>query len=345
MNAVDEHRGVDVIADTLGRSYIVHGLNVRVVGDVLLGLDPVPDSDPDVTVYASARPGWHDEPLDPARLLHTSDPADPDATVRDAGWVTNRRGVRIRYAEGATFWISAGFDEISFVYDAPLNDADGVHFLLEPVLAFVLRRRGTLVLHASAVELAGRAVVFCGPSGAGKSTVAAVCISGGATLLSDDVVAVAERGPARTADWVAHRGTASLRLWDDVAGVLLSDLESAPRFSATWSKRVVDPVRLGAIIAPAEVPLALVCIMGPPLDTPGHDVERLSGIAAVRALLPNTAASFLHDAESRAAELDQLTSLVDSIPVARIRMNRDFAFGRNAVRDVVASALGEPRGA
>jgi len=63
--------------------------------------------------------------------------------------------------------------------------------LLRRVLqVFTLHDRSGLVLHASAVEVDGRAVLFVGRSGAGKSTVAALAARAGATFLADDMIFV-----------------------------------------------------------------------------------------------------------------------------------------------------------
>lgn len=62
--------------------------------------------------------------------------------------------------------------------------------LLGPVLALYLHRSGRLVLHASAVEVEGRAFVVLGDKGAGKSTMAGALVSAGHRLLSDDLVVV-----------------------------------------------------------------------------------------------------------------------------------------------------------
>ena len=43
------------------------------------------------------------------------------------------------------------------------------------------------MLHASAVRVNGRAVLFCGSSGAGKSTLAAALAQRGYPLVTDDV--------------------------------------------------------------------------------------------------------------------------------------------------------------
>jgi hypothetical protein len=54
--------------------------------------------------------------------------------------------------------------------------------------------RGGLGVHASAVALGSRAVLFLGESGAGKSTAAAaMCARSGGTLLADDAAVITER--------------------------------------------------------------------------------------------------------------------------------------------------------
>jgi hypothetical protein len=75
--------------------------------------------------------------------------------------------------------------------DNPLIDLP----LLGIVSALLLHRRGTLVLHASAVDVNGAGMVFLGDKGAGKSTTAAAFLSAGHLLLTDDVLAVDQTLP------------------------------------------------------------------------------------------------------------------------------------------------------
>jgi hypothetical protein len=62
--------------------------------------------------------------------------------------------------------------------------------LLGPVLCILLRQRGLLVLHASAVNIEGQAVAFMGGSGWGKSTLATAFHTQGYEVLTDDVMPI-----------------------------------------------------------------------------------------------------------------------------------------------------------
>ena len=73
--------------------------------------------------------------------------------------------------------------------------------------------RGDLPVHASAIEVGGRALVFCGPGRFGKTTLAAAFLRAGHRVLSEDLVCVrqTEGGPA------VLPGPAMLRVRPDVA--------------------------------------------------------------------------------------------------------------------------------
>lgn len=64
------------------------------------------------------------------------------------------------------------------------------HLILGPGIGTLLRQRGYLVLHASAVNIEDKAVVFLGGSGDGKSTTAAEFYNRGYNFITDDVLRV-----------------------------------------------------------------------------------------------------------------------------------------------------------
>jgi hypothetical protein len=73
----------------------------------------------------------------------------------------------------------------------PTGDLEAIRlYLLGVVSAVLLYQRGFFVLHASSVNIDGRAVAFAGHVGAGKSTVAAALHRRGHSILADDNTAV-----------------------------------------------------------------------------------------------------------------------------------------------------------
>jgi dephospho-CoA kinase len=58
------------------------------------------------------------------------------------------------------------------------------------VFGILLHQRGDFVLHASAVRVGDRAMLFAGSSGAGKSTMAAALVKRGYPMITDDVCAI-----------------------------------------------------------------------------------------------------------------------------------------------------------
>lgn len=81
-------------------------------------------------------------------------------------------------------------------------------FLSASVPAVVLALAGEEVLHASAVEVEGRALAFVGDSGSGKSTLAALLCACGTSLVSDDVLRLQQQGT----DFSCFSGPEEIRL-------------------------------------------------------------------------------------------------------------------------------------
>jgi hypothetical protein len=82
------------------------------------------------------------------------------------------------------------------------QDGDGElleHRIASSSLCVLLALRGDLVLHASAVEVDGRATLFCGPTQRGKSTLARALGEAGYRLLGEDGIAIDQRGDRPTA--------------------------------------------------------------------------------------------------------------------------------------------------
>ena len=136
-------------------------------------------------------------------LLPMANDRDPDVTVRlgpvPAGlenasasgptWQMAGDRFLLRVPGIAGFLLEAGRD-ITIEAENGTPPGDIVIFLLGTVFGILLHQRGHVVLHASAVRVNGKAVLFCGPSGTGKSTMAAALGTRGFDLVTDDLCAI-----------------------------------------------------------------------------------------------------------------------------------------------------------
>ena len=119
----------------------------------------------------------------------------PDVTMRvtevapDARGAASKTNLLFTETSVGKFFI-VGNDEIAIQPFPGVEEAQLRLFLLGPVMAALLRRRGLLVLHASAVALDNGAVAFLGDSGWGKSTLAGAFQKQGYPFLADDVLAI-----------------------------------------------------------------------------------------------------------------------------------------------------------
>ncbi|MDT0631370.1 hypothetical protein RQM47_04850 [Rubrivirga sp. S365] len=131
------------------------------------------------------------------------------------------------------------------------DDAFARQCVLGPGLGVLLHRRGRLVLHGSAVDVGGRAVVLVGDKGAGKSTTAAALVARGHRLLTDDLVALDEDAGGAA----VLPGPTQMKLWSASASAL--GVETEP-----FMDGIDKGVWHGAAPAERAAPLALVCSLG-----------------------------------------------------------------------------------
>ncbi|MFD2239261.1 serine kinase [Aureimonas populi] len=151
--------------------------------------------------------------------------------------------------------------------------------LLGPVLALLLHRRGRLVLHASAVEIEGRAVVLMGDKGAGKSTLAGALVSAGHRLLTDDVLVLAPTGGGGKPVVEAAAGQLKLhhesRAAISLAGSRMVDADLHPSITKRQH-------RLGGVFRTDAAPLGALLTLG---RGPQLHLERLARAEALQALI------------------------------------------------------------
>jgi hypothetical protein len=184
---------------------------------VLPELQPSESAQPDVTIQIRSTRDFKSEPNCP-----------------ETDFQSTAEGVQIFWKHIGQFSVQQGQQ---VCIDRPPEVEDRVIRLplLGAVMAMLLMQRGFLVLHASAIEIDGRAVAFVGQKGQGKSTMAATLYQRGHRLLSDDVVAVDLSDPNQA---YVVPGFPQFKLWPDaVSGCLQEDPTELPQVHGLLEKR------------------------------------------------------------------------------------------------------------
>jgi hypothetical protein len=174
------------------------------------------------------------------------------------------------------------------------------HRIVSSAVCTLLAMRSDLVLHASAVAVGGRAVLFCGPTGRGKSTLALALGEAGHAVLGEDGIAISlgEEGP------IAFPGARGVRVrsWGD-DGRRRTDLAPDP------GPREPPPCSVAAVVLLGERGEALA-------------VEALDPARALALLTPN----LTHSGDRRAigVAFGRLARLLHAVPVFRASFPEDL---------------------
>jgi hypothetical protein len=224
-------------------------------------------------------------------------------------------GYRFVYADGTEFLVGADGRDVRCRWQAPLTLEDLAIYLVGPVLGWLLRLRGTVPLHASAVRTGRRAILFAGEAEAGKSTTAAAFAALGHGIMSDDIVPIHESG----GDILACPGHPRVGVWPDAASALFGSPSALPRLSESYDKRYLDVRGPGYRFETRPVPIEAIYLLGARVP-PGaaRPARRLDPRAALMALTVHTYANHLLDSRMRARELDVLARIAMRVPVLEI---------------------------
>jgi hypothetical protein len=270
-------------------------LNVSPVGT---GIVP---SDPEVLTYISA---YKDEAGNPALKM----------------WkIGSGNFSRLAYSDGTQFWLDRQGSEVWATWPENLMIEDTATYLLGPVLGLLLRLRGVTCLHASAVAFGEKAVAFVGSEGAGKSTTAAALARRGHAILSDDVVALAERNGS----YFVPPGYPYLCLWPESVESIYGSAEALPRFSANYEKRRLSLEKQELRFAERALPLGAIYILGERRGDPAPLVQEIAPQEAFLSLVANTFATNILDSGMRAKEFETLGRLLPSVMIRQIHAHQD----------------------
>lgn len=212
--------------------------------------------------------------------------------------------------------ISADLAEVTV---HPVVGADpGISVVLATgaVLAYLLVRRGHLVLHGSAVATGDGALAFVAPSGGGKSTMATLLCADGAGLVTDDVLRVDLDGPHAPVPSV-RAGATGLRLRkgaDTLVGLFEAGVPG--RHVSADLRQVLTP---GGDV-PDALPLRAIVLPVPQHGLDALVVEPVDPKQAVFDLLGFPRLLGWRDRAYLARHLGEVAALVAGVPVLRARV-------------------------
>ena len=306
----------------MGLYYSVYGLrlcsNLPVPGLPLI----TPTGDVDVNVRLGSMPPWLDDSPGAARVWSVGPNLDEHGNPTRMVWRLGDGGYfRYLYADGTEFVLDRAGTEVWARWADDLTLEDTATYLLGPVLGFLLRLRGLICLHASAVAVGDSVIALLGPAGAGKSTAAANFAGLGYPVASDDVLVLIDRGD----HFLVQPAYPRIRLWPASVDALYGAADCLPRLTPTWDKRYLDLTAEGYSFQGEPLPLAGIYSLDERRDEAGApSVERVPASAAVLALVGNSYANYMLDREMRSREFEVVGRLLAHVPFRRVTPHADI---------------------
>lgn len=206
-----------------------------------------------------------------------------------------------------------------------LNEASQEAFqtyLIGQVLSFALLKQGVEPLHATVVDVEGRAVAFLGDCGHGKSTLGAAFLRAGHRLLTDDLLVVESRGSARP-HLLAHPGPPRLKLLPEIAKALLDGVVTGTAMNPHTSKLVIPLDRHRH--STRAIPLGAIYVLRPP--KPGRESRRVT----------------IRNVPRRRAFVDLLVNSFNCMVTEPRRLRRQFEWAAELAAALPLKSLSYPR--
>jgi hypothetical protein len=231
-------------------------------------------------------------------------------------WELPRRAfLRLAYSDGTEFWIDRSLETVWVIWPDCSSLDDTLCYFLGPISGLLLRLRGRVCLHASAVEVNGACIVFVGCEGAGKSTIAAAFARLGSPVLSDDIVALVEQ----EGRFHCNPAYPRINLWPSSVKLLYGSEDALPLIAAGWEKRFLGLGQEGMPkFSERALPVRAIYVFGNPANAGEQCVESLSKKDALLTLVANTYAANFLDAKQRGEEFELLSRLVAEVPIRKV---------------------------
>lgn len=226
-----------------------------------------------------------------------------------------------QYDTGARFVINNKTTRIWCDFPESLHIKLVELYFLGTILGFSLRCRGITCLHASCIELDGKAFALLGQSGAGKSTTAAAFANMGMPVLSDDILPIYRD----EIYFLSVPGYPFLRLWPESAEAICGKEDALPFLAPDFDKRYLDISSQDYIFRQDPIPLKAIYFLEERSDAESAPyIEMLSKRKSLILLSANTYRNELLDKTMRQQEFLFLSKLVLEISIKSVTPSSDI---------------------
>lgn len=282
----------------------------------LPGLFSTRISSPDIVVTLGCAPSASELCGSAEELACTSVITTPSGEPAFRLFRTQAGTNHLIYSDGAEFWLDPAAGRIWARWPESLSLHDVFTYLLGPVFGLFLRLRGIVCLHASAIALHKRAVLFLGDPGAGKSTTAAAMSMRGHRLIADDIVGILERD----GQFLAIPAYPYVSLWPQSAEMICGLDVKLPNLFPGFEKQRFTP----SSFQESPVPLGAVFVLGE--RSSGDNLPRIEELPLreqLLALVANSYATRILSEKARAEEFQLFGRMVGAIPIRRLLAHSD----------------------
>lgn len=276
----------------------------------------------DLQIWLDLMPPWLNQTESLAlQKLYVSDFKTEDGLpVLTVEELLNGAYLQLTYYDRTKFIINQAGTEIWATWPDTLTLEDTATYLLGPILGFVLRRRGVVCLHASAVAIGDRSIAIVGAAGAGKSTTAAAFAKAGFPILTDDVLPLLDRKQK----FFVQSAYPRVRLWPSSVKALYGKADALPCLTPNWDKRYLDLTQDGYEFQQQALPLSAVYILGDRItSSTAPFVETVPSHTGLITLISHTYANNLLEKKMRAVEFDLLSRVVAKVPLRKVTPHAD----------------------
>lgn len=200
-----------------------------------------------------------------------------------------------------SFLLGPDKKQLWIIYDKDEDINDLESYFVGPILGCVLRLMGKICIHASVININGKAILLSGDKRSGKSTTAAAFVKMGYSVLADDVAVITEKEDG----FYIEPGYSKVRLRPASAAFIYpGNLESLPM---VYTQRDSRYMGIANNFCDTALPLGAIYLMDKNETDPKISViQKLARQSKLINLCKNTFGSYVVTNDLRKQEFDLL---------------------------------------